>query len=203
MYTTCLKRVFDMLLSIVALPFVAIVIMLATTVIYLTDKGPVFYNAYRLGRNGKRFRMFKLRTMKVNAPDIRNADGSTYNGEDNPRLTRCGRFFRKTSIDELPQLLNVLLGDMSLVGPRPYLAINNVSNFNVAQLKIISVRPGITGYVQAYFRNSITQSEKIKKDVFYVENINFLFDLKIVFKTIGTVVKREKVFVDQSVSDFG
>ncbi|MDP4276029.1 MAG: sugar transferase [Bacteroidota bacterium] len=203
MYNKYLKRLFDIVLSILAFPFVAVVVVLSAPVIYFTDKGPVFYNAYRLGRNGKNFKMFKLRTMKVNSPDIRNVDGSTFNGENDPRQTKCGKFFRKTSIDEIPQFLNVLVGDMSLVGPRPVLATNNVNDFDDVQLKIISVRPGITGYVQAYFRNSIGQAEKFEKDLFYVEHMNFLFDLKIVFKTIEAVIKREKVFVEQSPSTAG
>lgn len=89
--------------------------------IWLTDRGPTFYNAQRVGLNGKIFKMFKFRSMKVNAPDIRNTDGSTFNSSDDPRVTRIGRFIRKTSIDEIPQILNVLIGDMSFVGPRPVL----------------------------------------------------------------------------------
>ena len=114
-------------------------------IIYFTDKGPVFYNAKRAGKRAKPFKMFKFRSMYVNSPDLRNADGSTYNGEDDPRVTRIGKILRKTSLDELPQLLNVLLGDMSFVGPRPTLATKTWDELDDVRKKRASIRPGITG----------------------------------------------------------
>ena len=119
MYSRGIKRVFDFIIGLIALPFVLVITIIIAPIIYLNDKGPIFYNASRLGKNGKPFKMYKFRSMMVNAPDIRNEDGSTYNGDDDPRVTKVGRFMRKTSIDELPQFLNVFLGDMSLIGPRP------------------------------------------------------------------------------------
>ena len=119
MYKKFFKRFFDIVISLLALPFVLLSIILVAPIIYFTDKGPVFYNAERVGKDGKPFKMYKLRSMYVNAPDIRLADGSTYNGEDDPRVTPVGRFIRKTSIDELPQVINVLQGRMSWIGPRP------------------------------------------------------------------------------------
>ena len=109
------KRLFDIVLSLIAIPFVLIAIMIFAPIIYFTDKGPVFYNAPRLGRKVKVFKMYKLRSMKVNSPNLKNADGSTYNGENDPRVTRVGRFMRKTSIDELPQFLNVLKGERGII----------------------------------------------------------------------------------------
>ena len=114
MYKCFFKRFFDIIIALLFLPFILFVFVVIAPIIYFTDKGPVFYNAKRAGKRAKPFKMFKFRSMYVNSPDLRNADGSTYNGEDDPRVTRIGKILRKTSLDELPQLLNVLLGDMSL-----------------------------------------------------------------------------------------
>ncbi|GAA6465817.1 hypothetical protein K220099C10_16630 [Bacteroides thetaiotaomicron] len=141
--------------------------------------------------------MFKFRTMIVNAPDIRLSDGSTYNGDDDPRITRVGRFLRKTSIDELPQILNVLLGDMSFIGPRPD-PVDWLDKYSEKEKIILSVRPGITGYNQAYYRNSADGAMKLKNDVYYAENISFSLDMKIFFKTIKTVLLHENINVDQA-----
>src|SRR5699024_4129070 len=141
-------------------------------------KGPVFYISSRLGRNSKIFKMYKFRSMKVNAPDIRNIDGSTFNSADDDRLTKIGKFIRRTSIDELPQLINVLKGDMSLIGPRPDLP-GAINDYTGNDIKKIQIRPGITGYNQAYFRNSLPQKEKFKNDVYYVDNLSFGLDIKI------------------------
>ena len=117
MYRNYVKRLFDLAFAIVLLPVWALILVIVGPMIYFEDRGPVFYNAPRLGRNGKVFIMYKFRSMKVNSPDLRNADGSTFNAKDDPRLTRIGRFLRETSIDETPQILNVIKGDMSLIGP--------------------------------------------------------------------------------------
>lgn len=119
MYRYGIKRVFDIIGSLLLLPFLLIIMIPVAIIIKLEDKGPVFYNAPRLGKGMREFPMYKFRSMKVNAPDIRNEDGSTFNSDDDPRVTKIGNVLRKTSIDELPQLLNVLKGDMSFVGPRP------------------------------------------------------------------------------------
>lgn len=189
------KRLFDIVLSLIALPFVLLVILIFAPIIYFTDKGPVFYNAERLGYKGKIFKMYKIRSMRVNAPDIRNADGSTYNGANDPRVTKVGRFMRKTSIDEFPQFLNVLKGDMSLIGPRPTLATKSYDELTDDQKKRYFVRPGITGYSQAYYRNSATADQKLEHDIYYVENISLWLDVKILFKTIFSVLKRENIYV--------
>ena len=191
------KRLFDIIVSLLALPFVLLVILIFGPIIYLTDKGPVFYNADRLGRKGKIFKMYKLRSMKMNSPDIKNADGSTYNGENDPRVTKVGKLLRKTSIDELPQFLNVLKGDMSLIGPRAHLTKNfkGLDLLDEKRRRRLDVRPGITGYSQAYYRNSATSEQKIENDVYYVENLSFMLDVKIFFKTIISVLKRENIYV--------
>ena len=191
------KRLFDIIVSLIALPFVLLLVLIFAPIIYFTDRGPVFYNAPRLGRRGKVFKMYKFRSMKVNSPDIKNADGSTYNGKNDPRVTKIGRFMRKTSIDEFPQFLNVLKGDMSLIGPRAHLTTNykGYDLLDEPHKRRLDVRPGITGYSQAYFRNSITSAEKLANDVYYAENISFWFDVKIFFKTIFSVLKRENIYV--------
>ena len=166
MYRRFIKRIIDFIFSLCALPFVLIEIILLGPIIFLTDKGPIFYNAERLGKDGKTYKMFKLRSMKVNAPDIRNEDGSTFNGDNDPRVTKIGRLMRKTSLDEFPQFLNVLFGHMSLIGPRPTVPMKgfDVNKLDNVEKKHYTVKPGITGYSQAYYRNSISQDEKFKND---------------------------------------
>ena len=119
MYKNVIKRLIDIIISLMLIPFILILIIPVALFIKLEDHGDVFYNAERYGCNMKKFKMFKFRSMKMNAPDVRNADGTTFNSEKDVRLTKIGGFLRKTSIDELPQIFNVLLGDMSFVGPRP------------------------------------------------------------------------------------
>lgn len=197
MYQRFFKRLIDIVLSLIATPFVLLVIVIMAPFIYFTDRGPVFYNATRRGRNGKNFKMFKLRSMYVNSPDLKAADGSTYNSDKDPRVTKIGRFMRKTSIDELPQIFNVLIGDMSFIGPRPTLAKTPYEQLPPDRKRRLEVRPGVTGYTQAYYRNSITQDKKFEYDVYYVENISFAMDVKILFKTVISVLKRENIYVSQ------
>ena len=197
MYSKGIKRILDFIIGLIALPFIIVITLIMAPIVYINDKGPIFYNASRLGRNGKPFKMYKFRSMMVNAPDIRNKDGSTYNGDDDPRVTKVGRFMRKTSIDELPQFLNVLLGDMSLIGPRPD-PLDDMEIYTEHQKMKLNVRPGITGYNQAYYRNSVEQNEKFEHDVYYAENISFFLDIKIFFKTIATILTRDNVYNDAS-----
>ena len=193
MYQHFFKRIFDFLISFFALLVFIPLFLLFIPIIYFTDRGPVFYCGERIGRNGKLFRMIKFRSMYVNAPDIRLSDGSTYNGENDPRVTPIGRFLRKTSIDELPQILNVLAGQMSLIGPRPD-PPDWLDRYPEDIKVFLTVRPGITGYSQAYFRNDADGNMKMQNDAYYARNISFTLDLKIFFKTVMTVLKREKTF---------
>ena len=188
-YKTHYKRAFDLTLSLVAMPIVGLVISGTSLLIKLDDNGSVFYKSYRLGKNKSKFLMYKFRSMKMNAPDIRNQDGSTYNSENDSRITRVGKILRKTSIDEIPQLINVIKGDMSIVGPRPE-ALEIYKNDESRKLE---VKPGITGYNQAFFRNSIPQVYKFKNDVYYVDNVSFKFDCIIIWKTILSVLKRSNI----------
>lgn len=197
MYKRFIKRFLDIVLGLIGFPFFCLFFLVLAPIIFLTDKGPVFYTAPRLGRNGRKFKMYKFRSMKVNAPDIRNADGSTFNGANDPRVTKIGRIMRKTSLDETPQLLNVLKGDMSLVGPRAFLATSTKTfeEMDEKRQKRLTVRPGITGYSQAYYRNSIGLDEKIEYDCYYVDHVSFLMDVKILLKTVASVLKHENIYV--------
>lgn len=197
MYEHFFKRLIDLVLSIIALPFVLLAIIILAPIIYINDPGPIFYNADRLGYKGKIFKMYKFRSMKVNAPDLRNADGTTYNGDDDPRVTKVGRFMRKTSIDEIPQLLNVLKGDMSLIGPRPDLP-KALEKYEGDEKRKLDVLPGITGYSQAYHRNLIEIHDRYKEDIYYVDNVSFSLDLKIFIQTIKTVLLRKGVYRDET-----
>ena len=197
-YAKYIKRFLDILISLIGLPVLFLILTVCAPLIWLEDRGPVFYNADRLGRAGKTFKMYKLRSMRVNAPDIRNEDGSTYNAEDDPRVTRIGRFIRKTSLDETPQLLNVLKGDMSLIGPRPDLPDGLDTLYKPEYMPRLDVRPGITGYSQAYFRNEIDLDERFAQDLYYVAHISFWLDVKILFKTAAVVLKREGVYRNEA-----
>ena len=191
------KRLLDIIISLAALPVFIIAFLIFAPIIYFTDRGPIFYNAQRLGVGGKPFKMYKFRSMKVNAPDIRNEDGSTYNGADDPRVTKIGRFMRNNSIDEIPQFLNVFIGNMSVIGPRPD-PLSDMDIYTEEQKEKLSVKPGITGYNQAYYRNSVTQDEKFDHDVQYAKNISFILDMKIFFKTIAIVLGHENIYNDAS-----
>lgn len=187
-----IKRTFDIVCSVILMIPIGIVIGISCIFINAEDRGSVFYMAERTGRFGKPFKMFKLRSMKENAPDIRLADGSTYNGEDDPRVTKFGRFARKTSIDELPQVINILKGDMSFIGPRPDTPMY-LDKYTDEERIVLTVRPGITGYNQAINRNSVLTKEKLKNDIYYVKHLSLWFDIKIVFMTIATVLGRKNI----------
>lgn len=194
MYKKYLKRIIDLIVSICALPVFIIFYIIIAPIIYFEDKGKIFYDGERLGKDGKIFRMYKFRTMKMNSEDIRNKDGSTYNGEDDPRVTKIGKALRKTSIDELPQILNVLKGDMSIIGPRPDLP-EHMKLYTNEEKRKLQVRPGITGYNQAYYRNSVEWKERIKNDIYYINHLTLIMDIKVFFKTIETIIKRENVYI--------
>lgn len=193
MYSVFFKRIFDIFIGLCALPFVVLFILVFGPIIWLDDKGPIFYAGKRIGRDGRPFGMLKFRSMKVNAPDIRLEDGSTYNGDDDPRVTKIGKFLRKTSIDEIPQFINVLIGDMSFIGPRPD-PLDWLDKYKPEERVFLTVRPGITGYSQAYYRNSADAQQKIDNDVYYAKNISFLLDIRIILKTIKTVLFRENLY---------
>ena len=195
MYQHFFKRVLDLAIGILVMPLLLLLVAVIGSAIYLEDRGPVFYNAPRVGKGGKQFIMYKFRSMKVNAPDLTMPDGSTYNGADDPRMTKVGAFLRKTSLDEMPQFLNVVIGNMSIIGPRPDLE-RETELYEGNEGEKILVKPGITGYAAAYGRNSLPWHERLALDVYYVHHVSFAFDVKIFFRTIAVVFKQEGVFVE-------
>lgn len=194
MYKYFFKRVIDIIIGLIALPIVLFIIVIFAPFIYLTDKGPIFYNAIRIGKDLKGYKMFKLRSMYVNAPDIRNADGSTYNSHNDSRVTPIGRFLRKSSLDEFPQFLNVLLGHMSFIGPRPATPKIFEEEITPIMRKHFDVKPGITGYTQAYYRNAIEKQKRYELDAYYSENVSFMLDIKILLRTIMTVIRSKNIY---------
>lgn len=196
-----IKRTFDIIFSAILMMPVGIVIGISALFIKKEDNGPIFYMANRIGRFGKTFKMFKLRSMKVDAPDIRLADGATYNGDNDPRVTKFGKFARKTSLDELPQLINILKGDMTFIGPRPDTPMY-LDKYTNEERIVLTVRPGITGYNQSVNRNSVLTKEKLKNDIYYVNHLSLWFDIKIIFMTVATVLGHKNVNrVDANVED--
>ena len=196
-----IKRTFDIIFSAILMMPVGIVIGISALFIKKEDNGPIFYMANRIGRFGKTFKMFKLRSMKVDAPDIRLADGSTYNGDNDPRVTKFGKFARKTSLVEIPLLFKILKGDMTFIGPRPDTPMY-LDKYTNEERIVLTVRPGITGYNQSVNRNSVLTKEKLKNDIYYVNHLSLWFDIKIIFMTVATVLGHKNVNrVDANVED--
>ena len=198
LYKKYLKRLIDIILALICSPFVLLLCVIIGPIIYLEDRGSIFYKAKRRGMNGKIYYMLKFRSMKMNAPDFRNKDGSTYNSANDSRITKIGKILRKTSIDEIPQIFNVLKGDMSFIGPRAPIPKEGYewNDLDKLKQKRLQVRPGITGYSAALFRNSISAEEKLEIDCYYVDNVSIWLDVKIVFWTIKTVVLRKNIYTN-------
>ena len=189
------KRAFDVTVAVAALPVLLLVLLICAIAIKLDSPGPVMFHQPRTGRNGRRFGMFKLRTMVRNAEQLK-AELAHLNVlpppdfkiPDDPRVTRVGKILRKTSLDEAPQLLNVLRGDMSIVGPRP--TSFAPSTYELWHTQRLEVRPGITGLWQVEGRGSTTFDERLRLDVRYIRNQSLLQDLLLVLRTFGSVVRR-------------
>lgn len=194
-YQLVLKRFFDIVICLIALPFVLLITIPVSIIIKVEDKGPVFYRSRRLGKGFREFDMLKFRSMTVNAPDLRNEDGSTFNSKDDPRVTKIGRFMRETSLDELPQFFNVLLGDMNIIGPRAG-DVESKDTYEEDEKDKLLIKPGITGFTQAYYRNNLGVREKRLYDAWYAHNVSMWLDIKIFFKTIVTVLKRDNVYTN-------
>lgn len=194
-YQLVIKRMIDIFACVILLPFVLIMTFVIAAAIKIDDGGPVFYHSKRIGKGFREFHMLKFRSMRVNAPDLRNEDGSTYNSSNDPRVTRLGRFLRESSLDEVAQIYNVLCGDMSLVGPRAG-DVESKATYEEDEKGKLLVRPGITGYTQAYYRNNLGVREKRLYDAWYAHNVTIWLDIKIMFKTVSTVLKRENVYTN-------
>lgn len=198
-----IKRGIDLFLSLLVLPIYLVLYVLVAAAVKLTDGGPVFYKSTRVGRNGKPFSMYKFRTMKIHAdkledfltPEELEKYKREYKLENDPRVTAIGRLLRKTSLDEFPQILNVIKNEMSLIGPRPILE-EETFLYGKDRKTLLSVKPGLTGYWQAYARNDVgyTDGRRQRMELYYIKNRSLKFDIKIFFATIGRVLSGKGVF---------
>lgn len=195
-YQLGVKRVMDIIICLIAMPIVLLVLIPVAIAIKVEDHGPLFYRSMRIGKGFKEFGMLKFRSMKVNAPDLRNEDGSTYNSKTDPRVTKIGHFLRETSLDELPQIFNVLAGQMSIIGPRAG-DVESKDTYEEDEKDKLLIRPGITGYTQAYYRNNLGVREKRLYDAWYAHEVSFGLDVKIFFRTIKTVLTHENVYTNE------
>ena len=187
MYQHCFKRIIDFCIALVALLVIWSILLVIYIWLRIANKGAgAFFLQERPGLHGKIFKIIKYKTMS----DERDADGNLL--PDSVRLTKVGKFVRSTSIDELPQLINVLKGDMALIGPRP-LRVHYLPLYSTEQARRHNVRPGITGWAQCHGRNGISWTERFKLDVWYVDNCSFLTDIKIIISTIKTVLNRDGI----------
>ena len=183
------KRLLDIIISLIVLIVFSLPILILSIVIKLEDKGPVLFKQTRTGYKGKEFKLYKFRSMTI--------DNDVLNNKSENKLTKVGKFIRKTSLDELPQFINILKGDMSLIGPRPWI-VEYYNNFTDEQKKRVDVLPGITGLAQAIGRNNITIFEKINYDLEYVNNYSLLMDIKVIFLTIKTVLSKTGAEISKS-----
>lgn len=185
----CVKRVSDIAISAAAILILLPVLIVIAIAIRLDSKGPAVFTQERAGKNGKVFRIYKFRTMRIPEESL-DENGNQF--EPKRRITRVGRFLRRTSLDELMQLFNVLNGTMSIVGPRPTLPYQ-IERYTPRQWGRLSMSPGITGWAQVNGRNDLSWTEKIEYDLEYVNNYSWWFDLKILFRTVKVVLKSEGI----------
>ena len=195
------KRAFDIVASAAALIVLSPIMLIAAILVYVDDPGKVFYGHVRIGKNGKQFMMWKFRSMYMNAdkmidlltPEQTKQYYTEFKIDNDPRITKIGNFLRKTSLDELPQLFNVLCNDMSLVGPRPLIESEIQTYYEDTHDVLLAVKPGVTGYWQAYARNNATyqSGERQKMEMYYVRNASLWLDIKILFKTVVSVLRKD------------
>jgi len=192
------KRVFDIFFSFIGMILLAPFFAIIAIVIKIDSKGPVFFTHKRIGEKGKEIGIYKFRTMVENAEDLiksftpeqQEEFNRCYKLEDDPRITKVGKFLRNTSLDELPQIFNILKGELSIIGPRPIVQ-DELKKYEENQEKFLSVRPGLTGYWAANGRSDTSYEERMKMELYYVDNMSFKLDVKIFFKTILAVLKKE------------
>ena len=192
------KRTTDVVLASVALVILSPVFLIIAIAIKLDSKGPVFFKHTRIGKNGKIIKLYKFRSMVINAeeliksftPEQMKEYKENYKLTNDPRITRVGNILRKTSLDELPQLINIIKGDLSIIGPRPVVA-EELKKYQYNIGKFLSVTPGLTGYWAANGRSKTTYEERMEMELYYIDNLSLKMDLKVFFKTILSVVKKE------------
>lgn len=192
------KRVFDIVWSLIGLIVLSPVFIILSILVKTTSEGPVFFAHKRVGKGGKTIKIYKFRSMVTNAeelikqftPEQKAEYEKNFKLENDPRVTKVGKFMRKTSLDELPQLINILKGDISIVGPRPVMDVETQIYGNYRNM-LLSVKPGLTGFWAANGRSHTTYTRRRAMEIYYVKNRSVLLDLKIIFKTFISVFKRE------------
>ena len=193
-----IKRVIDVILASVALILLSPLFAIIAIAIKIDSKGPVFFAHKRIGKNGKIIKLYKFRSMVINAeeliksftPEQMREYKENYKLTNDPRITKVGKFLRKTSLDELPQLINIINGDLSIIGPRPVVA-DELEKYGVNKDKFLSVTPGITGYCAANGRRNTTYEQRMEIELYYIDNLSLKMDIKVFFKTILSVLKKE------------
>ena len=195
------KRAFDFIAALAAIVAISPLLLIISAIVYLGGPGPVIYGQVRIGKNGKAFKMWKFRSMYKNADKMldqltdeqRQQYITEFKIDNDPRITPVGNFLRKTSLDELPQLFNVLCNDMSLVGPRPLIESEIQTYYADMFDTLLSVKPGVTGYWQAYARNNATyqSGQRQQMEMYYVNNASIMLDIKILFRTFASVLRRD------------
>ena len=192
------KRFLDIFLSLIGLILLSPIFLIIAIIIKLDSKGPIFFVHSRIGEKGKPIGIYKFRTMVTNAeelikkftPEQKEEFEKNFKLENDPRITKIGNFLRKTSLDELPQILNILKGELSIIGPRPIVQAE-LEKYGDDKEKFLSVKPGLTGYWAANGRSDTSYEERIQMELYYVDNMSFWLDIKIFFKTIFAVIKKE------------
>lgn len=193
-----IKRVIDVILASIALILLSPVFAIIAIAIKIDSKGPVFFTHKRIGKNGKIIKLYKFRSMVINAeeliksftPEQMREYKENYKLTNDPRITKVGKFLRKTSLDELPQLINIINGDLSIIGPRPLVA-DELEKYGVNKDKFLSVTPGLTGYWAANGRSNTTYDQRMEMELYYIDNLSLKMDIKVFFKTILSVLKKE------------
>ena len=192
------KRSFDIISASIGILFLLPLFIVLAILVKLDSKGPIFFSHKRIGKNGKIIGIYKFRSMVSNSEEIfknfteeqKKEFEKNFKLDDDPRITKIGGFLRKTSLDELPQLLNIIKGDMSVVGPRPIVRAE-VEKYGVCADKLFSVKPGLTGFWQANGRSDTTYEERVQMDMYYIDNRSFLLDIRIILKTVISVIRKE------------
>ena len=192
------KRVIDVILASIALILLSPLFAIIAIAIKIDSKGPVFFAHKRIGKNGNIIKLYKFRSMVINAeeliksftPEQMREYKENYKLTNDPRITKVGKFLRKTSLDELPQLINIINGDLSIIGPRPVVA-DELEKYGTNKDKFLSVTPGLTGYWAANGRSNTTYEQRMEMELYYIDNLSFKMDVKVFFKTILSVLKKE------------
>ncbi len=193
-----IKRFMDVILATIALVVLSPIFLIIAIAIKIESKGPVFFKHTRIGKNGKIIKLYKFRSMVINAeeliksftPEQMKEYKENYKLTNDPRITKIGKFLRKTSLDELPQLLNIIKGDLSIIGPRPVVT-DELKKYGANTEKFLSVTPGLTGYWAANGRSCTTYEQRMQMELYYIDNLSLKMDIKVFFKTIEAVIKRE------------